>query len=486
MTDRIIKVRTDDRLCQLTASDGTLLIDVLNGGGIPVSAPCGRTGACGKCRVRVLEGSFAGEEPDGNGTVRSCRAVVCGDAFIETSGVTGKGLTAAFAGREPKKGVCGAAVDIGTTTVAAAYLTKDGSVRYASALNPQSCYGADVISRIEASADGKLEKLASLIRSCIRTLLEELCGEEVPAELIVTGNATMLHLFAGVSPEGMGVYPFTPAFTDVRTFTGEELGLPAQRVTLLPSISAFVGADITAGIYALGLHKTDKKEFLADLGTNGELVFSDRGTLYCTSTAAGPALEGACIECGMGGVKGAIDKVFEDENGETAFTVIGGAEPVGICGAGITDTVALMLKKGVLDEYGYLEDDPFPVSGKVYISQKDVRQVQLAKSAVRSGIETLLDTVGISADDTDVFHIAGGLGFYLRPESAFTLGLLPRTDAGKIHAAGNTGLLGALLCIGSPEALEEMREICRDCRNVDLGGSADFNRRFTEHMYFDD
>lgn len=473
-----ITVITQNGETVLNAEEGSVLADVLSSGGYTVPAACGRRGTCGKCAVKLISGSFGCEEPK-NGTIRSCRAIVTGDAVISADFQKGEGLTDFTSDAEIKKNACGIAVDIGTTTVAASLLKKDGTVVSRSCLNPQSAYGADVISRIEASSGGALPELTRLIRDCVNGLVSELNKENEAEELVVSGNTTMLHLFCGISPESMGVSPFTPQFTDVQHLDGTEFGV--KKVTVLPSVSAFIGSDIAAGIYALGLQRTDKRVFLADLGTNGELVLSDKGKLFCTSTAAGPALEGACIECGVGGINGAIDKVFI-EDGQIGYTTIGDAMPVGICGSGITDAVALLVRDKLVDESGYLDCD-LRICENVYISQKDVRQFQLAKSAVYSGIETLSEVVGIGTGEIDSFLIAGGLGYYIDPESAFTSGLLPRVK--DIKAVGNTSLQGALMCIGDDEAVEEMRRISKSCTLVDLGGNPKFSERFMNNMFFE-
>ena len=462
----------------LNAEEGSVLADVLSSGGYTVPAACGRRGTCGKCAVKLISGSFGNEEPK-NGMIRSCKAVVTCDAVICADFQKGEGLTDFTSEAITKKNACGIAVDIGTTTVAASLLKKDGTVVSRSCLNPQSTYGADVISRIEACAGGALPELTRLIRDCVKELVSELNKENEAEELVVSGNTTMLHLFCGISPESMGVSPFTPQFTDVQHLDGTEFGV--KKVTILPTVSAFIGSDIVAGIYALGLHKTGKRVFLADLGTNGELVLSDKGKLFCTSTAVGPALEGACIECGVGGIKGAVDKVFI-EDGQIRYTTIGNAEPAGICGAGITDAMALLISENMVDEGGYLEND-LRICENVYISQKDVRQFQLAKSAVYSGIETLNEVVGIGTNEIDSFLISGGLGYYIDPESAFTSGLLPRVN--DIKAVGNTSLQGALMCIGDDEAVEEMRRISKSCTLVDLGGNPKFSERFMNNMFFE-
>ncbi len=478
-----IKVNNNSKTAVLRGFAGAVLADVLSENGFAVPAACGRRGTCFKCAVKLVSGCFDGVEPDANGMIKSCKAIVCGDAEIETRFEQGSGLTDFSENGKECAETCGIAVDIGTTTVAAAFVTPTGERKTASCLNPQSAFGADVISRIDACANGHLQEQTKLIRDAISGLAEKLDPHGEARELVVSGNTTMLHIFCGVSPVSMGAFPFTPQFTEARSYTGDQIGLPVGKVTVLPSVSAFIGSDITAGIYALRLHKTDKKVFLADLGTNGELVFSDGGRLYCTSTAAGPALEGACIECGSGGVSGAINSVYK-RGGILGYTTIGSTVPSGICGAGLADAIALMLEEGAIDETGYLEDDYY-IADNVYITPKDIRQFQLAKSAVCSGIDTLLDCVGVKKDAVDEIFIAGGLGYYMDPQSAFRAGILPRFPSGKVTAAGNTSLQGAVMCIGRPEIVNEMQELTKNCSLIDLGGNPKFTVLFAENMMFD-
>ena len=475
-----LTVKNKDAAVVCRAEAGALLSAVLSENGFAVPAACAGRGVCNKCAVKVLSGVFDNVTPDENGKIKSCRARVASDAVIEAD-FSEKSEGSDFTGEgEAPKNVCGIAVDIGTTTVAAAFVNKKGELRYASCINPQSAYGADVISRISACAEGKLAPQTERIRRSIAALMRELDPAGEAEELTVAGNTTMLHIFCGVSPESMGVYPFTPAFTDAVHLTGAELGLSVKKVTVLPCVSAFIGADITAGMYVLGLHKTEKRVLLADLGTNGEIVFSDAGKLLCTSAAAGPALEGACIECGTGGVPGAINRVYK-KNGVRGFTVIGST--TGICGAGLADAVALMLSEGVLDETGYLEEEYY-LADNVYISPADIRQLQLAKSAVCSAVERLLESANILPDTVDELFIAGGLGYYMSPESAFACGILPRFPKAAVTAAGNTSLRGALRCIGNASAVEEMRSIAKNCSVAELGGDPRFNELFAENMFF--
>ncbi len=481
MSDKKITVISPTGEITLDVPSGTLLADVLAENGFSVPAACGRLGVCGKCTVRLISGEFENEKPDSRGMIRSCRAAVCSDAVIGVDFGKYSETDDKLTSEKLNKSACGIAVDIGTTTVSAAFL-KNGSITCASALNPQSAYGADVISRIKACLDGKIDELSERIKECISKLIARLDANREAEELIISGNTVMLHIFCGISPESMGVSPFTPQFTDAVYIDGEKIGIPVKNITVLPSASAFIGSDTVAGIYALGIHKTDKRALLADLGTNGELVISDKGRLLCASTAAGPALEGACIECGAGGIDGAINKVYS-ENGKIKYTVIGNGIPTGICGAGLTDAVAVLLKEKLLDKSGFLGDD-FYISENVYLTQEDIRQFQLAKSAIYSGISVLAEAAQIETAGIDEFYIAGGLGSYLNPQSAAEAGIIPHTAAEKANAAGNTSLKGALMCIGSPEAVAEMTKISKSCKTIDLGGNPDFAARFTENLTF--
>lgn len=464
----------------IKAMQGTLLSEVLSDNGITVPAVCAGNGECRKCSVKLISGEFSGEMPDSEGMLRSCRARILTDAVIGIDFSNSNSLTQPEIDAVLQAGASGIAVDIGTTTVVASLLSKDGSTKTVSVLNPQASYGADVISRIEACSRGKLAKLTSLIRDCVGNLISKLTSENVN-ELIISGNTVMLHLFCGISPEGMGAFPFTPEFTQPKFFSGEELELNAASVTVLPSASAFIGSDIVAGIYALRLQKTDKKILFTDLGTNGEAVLSSNGKLLCASTAAGPALEGAGIEFGLGGVNGAINKL-KIVDGRVEFSTVGGSLPTGICSAGIIDAVAELLNSKRLDESGFLDGGIFRICRNIFISQQDIRQLQLAKSAIYSGIQLLCNAANIPPDKLDKVYVAGGLGYYSNAKNAARIGLLPKND--NIQAVGNSSLLGALMCIGNPDAVSEMNEIANSCEIISLAGTQEFSKHFAENMAF--
>lgn len=464
----------------IKAERGALLSEVLSDNGIAVPAVCAGNGECRSCSVKLVSGNFGDEMPDSRGMLRSCRAKILTDAVIKIDFPKQGKPTEAELAADFQIGSCGIAVDIGTTTVAVSLLSKDGSTKTISALNPQSAYGADVISRIEACSRGKLDKLTRLIRACIRDLILKLTSESVK-ELVVSGNTVMLHIFCGISPEGMGAFPFTPAFTQPKCFSGKELGFNAEAVTVLPCASAFIGGDIVAGCYALGLHKSDKRILFADLGTNGEAVLSNKGKLLCTSTAAGPALEGAGIECGTGGVNGTINRL-KIIDGRVEFSTVGGALPIGICSAGLIDAVAELLKCKRLDEAGSLEGGIFRICRNIFISQQDIRQLQLVKSAIFSGIQMLCEAASVSPKELDAVYVAGGLGSFASTQNAVKIGILPESE--NIQAVGNSSLLGALMCIGNGDAVNEMNDIANNCKIISLAGDEKFSKLFAENMTF--
>jgi len=305
--------------------------------------------------------------------------------------------------------------------------------------------------------------------------------------MTLAGNPTMLHLFCGVSPAGMGAYPFTPAFTDTQRLAGSELNLPVDHVTLLPSISAFIGGDITAGMLSLGITDHDEPVLLVDMGTNGEMIlFTGKkhgAKLYGTSTAAGPALEGAGISTGVGGIKGAVCGV--KFNGfSLEVETIDHAPPVGICGSGLIDLIALLLGQGILDETGYLEEDPFPYAKDLTLTGGDIRAFQLAKSALRAGMEVLCETAGVSPRELSHICIAGGLGYYMNVHSAVTVGLLPDCPRQNMTAIGNSALQGAAKALCDPSLISQIARDAATCETVELNLSPSFSDKFMEYMMF--
>jgi uncharacterized 2Fe-2S/4Fe-4S cluster protein (DUF4445 family) len=515
-----IRLLGQDPGCE--AEGGETLLSALIRGGFVISAPCGGRGFCEKCRVRLVRGRVrplagrknaesaegaegenaggAGEE--GAGFVLACRVIPETDLTIELPlngdvvwnevdpAARGAGGPSARKAGAPVR--AGVALDLGTTTLSAQFVDMDkGEVLdTCSELNDQRVFGADVMSRINAARNGKTGELFGLINRQTARTIRRFCekwGVPKIEKLVAAGNTTMLHLFTNTDPSSMGEVPFTPVFLEARQFGGEELSLPAGRVTVLPSIAAFIGGDIVSGLAALDILAAADNSLLIDIGTNGEMALLHGGRIYCCSTAAGPALEGAEISCGMGGVAGAISRITR-ENGELSFTVIGGGEPRGICGSGLIDVMALMLRDKIIDETGALDDacdGGFAVTGNISVINRDVRQYQLAKSAILSGIKILCGNAGLNLADVGVVYIAGGLGFFIDKGNAVAAGLLPGEFLDKIAVCGNLSLRGALRCLaGEAEFLAACDRIIAQSVNIDLAADPAFMDEFAENMLF--
>ena len=472
---------------------GANLLAVLTENGFFIPAACGGRGSCGKCAVKCR----SAEEQEYK-TLLSCHTSVTSNltVLLDANNQSGVWEVASLSSGASRK--AGMILDIGTTTLAACLIDKETgeTLAKASALNPQGAFGADVISRITAFAEGKGEAMRTSVIDATNCLIAEFSrtGAQIE-EVVVVGNPTMLHLFIGVDPSGIGSYPFTPAFTESKYFSGAAIGIHAPRVRLLPSISAYLGSDVSAGILACEMDKTEETQLLIDLGTNGEIVLAHEKKLFAASTAAGPALEGANMSCGMGGVAGAIDRIW-CESGHLRFTTIDGASARGICGSGLIDLLALLLDEGILDETGafseecdspifrLLEDDCFYLTPEVYLSQDDVRQFQLAKAAIAAGVEALTAHCSVKMDEITRVLLAGGLGYYMSPASAARTGLLTAPLLSKTQIVGNTALSGARLCLLSKDNQTAIDALSQQVETVELSFSPVFSQAYIENMGF--
>ena len=483
-----VTVHSGGKIVEYQCEKGKNLLSLLQQHGYRIAAGCGGRGSCGKCRVKVLGGSFQNEE---GGYVLSCRAIVEEDCAIEVFEAAGGGLTYAQSApfETDKKDGFGIALDIGTTTLAFALVDlKTGqTLETRGELNSQCTFGADVVSRIVSANVGNGPAMQKCILDQIRQTCLTFAARRSNFEierLAVCGNTTMLHLFAGKSVEGIGKYPFQAEFLETLRLRGKDLGLPVQEVLLLPSVAAYLGADVVAGGVSCALE--NGCNLLVDIGTNGEMLLHANGKYFSTSTAAGPCFEGANIECGMGGLEGAVNTVNR-KDGKIEFTTVGGKAPVGICGAGLVDAVALLLRDGTIDETGAFqsEKERFYVAPDVYVSQKDVRNYQLAKSAILSGIRILLNRAGVGYDDLNNLYIAGGLGFYLNRENAVATGLLPAELQHKIRVIGNSALEGTKMALCGQRYLEQAQKLARATEYIDLSADEDFMEEYIANMGFD-
>lgn len=512
----IHKIHTVNIPCE---AEGKLLLHFLRENGYHIAADCGGKGTCSKCRVHVASGTFTNADsgkplaPDADGFVLSCKAVCTKHgAQVEVEISDGGGITntvfsahnaAESAYGTPAKPQFAMALDIGTTTLALALVNTSTreTVAKKSCLNPQRSYGADVMSRITACRNGETKNQQTAILSAVKEMSDALKSEHpdcIADELFVSGNTTMLHIFSGVSPESMGTHPFTPVFTHTRVVDGAELGLDFNRITLLASASAFIGADITAGVFASGMTQHKECTMLIDIGTNGEIVLFNSGRIFTASAAAGPALEGATLSCGTGGVDGAVNRVFA-ENGTLKYTTLSNLKPRGICASGVVDFVAELLRSGRIDSTGCLENERVHLTGAhvsaegtvlsaaptgISVTQKDIREIQLAKAALSAAIFTVLKTAGLAAADVQRVYLSGGIGSCINVESAVTVGILPAEFAQKTVCVGNSALSGAILATCDNSAIEEIEAIASRCENVELSQSPLFSQRFVEEMEF--
>lgn len=469
----------------LPVAPGTTLLAAQIAAGLHPDAPCGGKGSCGKCRVTL-----------GGRQVLACQTVVTesvtvtlpkgGEAAILVAG----GETAPEAdGKNPYA----AAFDIGTTTLVGFLL--DGrtgdTLATVSAMNPQIAYGADVIARIQAVMDGKD------LRGCILSALGEMLGqlarkagisrEDIPLVTLV-GNTAMHHLLLGIDPAPLVVPPYMPGVTQALTLPAAGL-LPIHprgTVRVLPNIAGFVGADTVGCLVSAGFDRLTELTLLIDIGTNGEMVLGDGSRRVACSTAAGPAFEGAKISRGMRGAPGAIDHVTL-EDGQLRFHVIGDGEARGLCGSGLLDLVACLLEAGLLDGSGYLPGKTYTLPGTdVTLTQGDVREVQLAKAAIRAGVELLCDHLGVNPGAIRRVLLAGAFGNYMDPASACRIGMLPPVLEDRIEPIGNAAGAGARACALDRDAFKRSRSLAAGTEFLELASRPDFQDRFVDALEFEE
>ncbi len=520
-----VRISDPDGDYEFSAAPGTCLSDILIDNGIKINLLCGGAGRCGKCAVKVLEGSLPVTDADKkifsdeelcNGMRLSCRALVNEDILIaitqkDESGMVSLSMEKSGKGSGDNDSPLGIAIDIGTTTLAFSLINKETGdvIDTCTSINSQRQYGADVITRIEAAGKGLDKELKNLIEedllSGITGLLDRISGSEKRLQMIcIAGNTTMLHLLMGYPAESLGVYPFTPHSISLEKRRLYEVLSNCGRVPediqntetiLIPGNSAYVGADIISGLYSCGFHESDGICALIDLGTNGEMAVGNKDKLYVTSTAAGPAFEGGNIRYGVGGIKGAISSV-EIDGDKTTIKTIGDSDDVtGICGTGVIEVTAELLKAELIDETGVLDDDyfddGFPLATKkdgetIVFTEKDIREIQLAKSAIRAGFETMLKRYGAGYDDIEKLYIAGGFGYFLNAEKAAAIGMIPEELLSKCVAAGNTSLSGAVKAITEGEkAFTVMTELAEKGEEIALSTDKDFNEFYMEYMMFE-
>ncbi len=502
-----VKVFVDDAGRRLTAEahEGESVLDVLQRERVDIRATCGGVGKCGRCQVLI-------RDDEGLNYRLACTTPATDgmEVVVERAGTMEVLQSGAAQEYPPDRGLAGygMAVDIGTTTVVAHLHDMQTGKRLATVgrPNPQIAFGSDVISRISASVDGKLDLMVGVILDALREMKAKLVAEagvsaDDVCEVSIAGNTVMQHIAAALPPDTIGVNPFTPLslFGDTRDIDG--LG-PCY---FTRCIAGYVGGDITAGMLACNLDQGGTRLFL-DLGTNGEMALAHNGRIVCCATAAGPVFEGANVHFGMPASPGAISKVRLAEDGSVTCETVGGAAPIGICGTGIIDAVALMARIGVIDETGRLLDaddldDPTyaPYIGEendgnvfyltpdhaIYITQGDVRNLQLAKAAVCAGIYTMAEAAQVDIADIESLEIAGGFGAYLNLQSAADIGLFPKELLPLATSVGNTSGEGATALLLSNAARAREAAIVDACDYLELSTSSAFNGFYIQLMYFE-
>ena len=549
MQQRItINLNTDSK-----TTDKTTILEYCRSHGIAgIETPCGGKGTCGKCKVTVIKPYYK--------DVLACQTKICDGMEIIVGKKESTGTGTGTAGQDIQTASNArysidkedsmvvltnggsisekfnehvnrnvvlnedtlAACDIGTTTVVCYLIDKEtGQIISArSGANPQRSFGADVLSRIDAAAraddndkaNGGLQmmqtQIVSLLNGWISEMLTE-CGRTKVSRFSVAGNTVMCHLLMGISPEKLGKAPFMPDEYFGRKFNPLDIGLEnCQTMIIFPDVSGFVGGDITAGM--METVNCNELTLYLDIGTNGEMALGKGDRYVCCATAAGPAFEGAQIDLGMPAAKGAVDKVWL-EGRRIKYSVIGNDRPVGLCGSGLIDALAVLLKAGIIDENGtILSGQELPILFRsyvfeveaeetaqstelslavhiapgVYITQEDIRKLQLAKGAIAAGIEVLFKEYGCTPCNIDVLTFAGGFGNYIDKASAAAIGLFPQELLDKAKEVGNAAGNGAVSAALSQEAWERALEISGDMRYIELASYPHFNEMYVEHMNF--
>ena len=514
-----IKITTANQI--LRAEAGSNLYRVLAAAGL-LDAPCGGQGRCGKCRVRFniappkplpYEITQLSEAELAAGWRLACLRQLQSDLNLETPKQGRATVEGAFWGgaddftSDSQQGY-GLAVDIGATTLAVCLVDLNNGAQLAAAacLNSQKSFGQDVISRINYAAtkpNGTLQQQTAVIND-LKALLQEVCeAGGIEAEEItlvsVAANPTMAHLAANINPAPLGRAPYTLVCKGPLNMRAQTWGLPLApdaNINCLPAVTAFLGGDIVGGMLAAALDEPGPTRLFIDIGTNGEIVLARAGDFFACSTAAGPALEGMNIQCGMRAALGAVDQV-SIEGESVHYTTIGGGAPRGLAGSGLLAAVSALRLSGLLDRSGRLQLK-CPVGERhgrrcliideatdLVLTQDDIRQTQLAKGAIRSGLEALLAATGCPPNAVNQVLVAGGFGARLSEPSLIETGLLPREFAGKIRYLGNAALAGARLCLLKAATRARAECLASKITYIELAKLADYQQRFIDAMHFE-
>ena len=509
--------------------EGTMILEAEQLAGLEPDAPCGGQGKCGKCRVNIVEGKKTG-------VVLSCQYPVDSDMKVDTmfmekmqqiltGGMSREVPVAPGIGRPEgdERPFYMVAFDIGTTTVVG-YLLHGGNGEVygvASMMNPQHQFGADVISRSNYVLENGGEKMREVIVKALNQMIGQLCKEagitrDDVLQVSIVGNTCMHHLFLGISPQSLVLAPYVPAVKEGMIRRPEEVGIDISAdgdVLILPNIAGFVGADTVGCMLAVAFDELEPMTLMIDIGTNGELVMGNKNKMVTTSTAAGPAFEGAKIECGMRGSKGAISKL-EVADGHIRISTVEDAKAVGICGSGLIDVLAFMIRHGIVDTYGGFMDvdeleDPVAIAeswrmqekdgqpvyvlvkaedtangSMIYLSQKDIREVQLAKGAIAAGIEIMAEKLGITSDQIDQVFLAGAFGNYMDEKNACEIGLIPYALIDRIRPIGNAAGEGSKLACMNRGQFDYACRMAEKAEFIELATEPQFQDVFVDQLEF--
>lgn len=472
---------------EITVPNPISLMKALQDEGIYINAPCGGNGKCGKCKVMI-----DGEE------VLACETVIERNMTVRIPEKTGlnilQGGIPVRQHMDPVKEGYLLAFDIGTTSVVCFLLDGNNGTELArsSMLNPQTVFGADVVSRIQAALRGELLQETKVIRDGMTVLIQQICeaADIDPVQIgvvSVVGNPAMQQLFLGISLENLAGIPFAPVLAESKVIPCKDILTICKNADLLiiPDISGYIGADTLGCVLSTELYKKEEITLMVDIGTNGEMVLGNKDHMIACSTAAGPALEGANIRLGMRGTDGAIDHVWL-ENGEVRCSVIGGGKARGICGSGLIDAIAVGLKMGLLNKRGRIQNDDhiFHLTDDIYLTQDDIRQVQLAKGAIYAGIFLMAKRLGLEIKDIRKVQLAGAFGNYLNPQSACRIGLLPEELLKRIEPVGNAAGSGAKMLACDRKLLPLTQELTNKIEFLELASLPEFSRTFAKSMNF--
>jgi len=518
----IVTFKPDDR--QVSIHVGATLLEAAGQAGIILNTVCGGKGTCKKCTLAL--------EPTGeqvlacqyhirkNLTVTIPQSSRLFEQKILSAGIDTKtelqpDIYKKYSRPDPASKILGLAIDLGTTTVVAKLIdmTNGRCLATCADLNPQIQYGDDVISRIHyAQTNTELTELHNKIIYCIAKLITRLCSQssiepKYIYEACVVGNTTMNHIFLKFPITQLGQAPYRAFSVDSTDTPADKLSLPINptgNIHTVENIAGFVGSDTTAVALATDIASADEMTLIVDIGTNGEIVLGSSDKLYAASCAAGPALEGARISCGSRAAEGAIETVVVNEN-DIDFDVIGGTDPHSICGSGLIDAAAVLLNLGIIDSTGrfaepqklaglppailsriikHKNQPAFVLAKQLLLTQQDIRQLQLAKSAIRTGTKLLQKKMGIADSDIKHIFLAGAFGNYIRRKNAVRIGLLPDIPHERIRFVGNAACSGAQMILLSTQAREQAKNLARRIEYVEIAHEKEFSNVFADEMLF--